>query len=107
MSGSREALMTNIRAPLILAGSVTGGTPRLRAPLVLTEAVTGGQPKLRCPLIVVQAVIPIPEPLPVATLIFPALRGQTYPVKKTPTWNTGVRRVTSGRRTANAFQQAP
>lgn len=99
--------MTTLRAPLTASLAVTGGVPRLRAPLTLTEAVTGGQPKLRAALVVVQAVIPIPEPLPVATLVFPALRGQTYPVKKTAEFNTGVRRVTSGRRTAAAFRQFP
>jgi hypothetical protein len=99
--------MTTLRAPLTASLAVTGGAPHLRAPLTLTEAVTGGQPKLRAALVVVQAVIPIPEPLPVATLVFPALRGQTYPVKKTAEFNTGVRRVTSGRRTATAFRQFP
>ncbi len=97
----------NLRAPLIVTEAATAGTPKLRAPLIGVEPVTGGDPKLRAALIVVEAVIPVPEELPVATLIFPALKGQTYPVKKSPTWNTAVRQVTSGRQAASPYQQFP
>ncbi|HTX50266.1 MAG TPA: DUF2460 domain-containing protein [Caulobacteraceae bacterium] len=97
----------DLRASLLHAAPVTGGAPRIRAPFAFAQPVTGGDPKLRCPLVVVQALIPVPEEGPVATLVFPTLRGVVYPVKRTAQFNTGVREVTSGRETATAFMAYP
>jgi hypothetical protein len=97
----------SLRAPLFVASPVTGGAPALRLPLVVAQPVTSGQPRLRAPLFVIQALVALPEPLPVATLVFPALRGQSYPVKKTAQFNTAVRQLTSGRESATAFMQRP
>lgn len=97
----------DLRTPLIEIQPVVAGVPDLRASLITVQPMAGGVPKLRTALLVVQAVLPVPEELPVATLIFPTLRGQSWPIKKTPTFNTGLRRVTSGRRLAWAYQQFP
>ncbi|HUO12650.1 MAG TPA: DUF2460 domain-containing protein [Caulobacteraceae bacterium] len=97
----------SLRSSLLYASPVTGGAPHMRAPLAFAQPLTGGQPKVRCPLMVVQAVIPMPEELPVATLVFPALRGAAYPVAKIAEFNTGVREVVSGRETATAFRAYP
>jgi hypothetical protein len=97
----------DLRAPLLYASPVTGGVPDLRGALLVAQPMTGGDPKLRASLVFVQAVIPVPEEGPVATLVFPTLRGVTYPVRKTAEFNTGVRQVTSGRETATAFMAYP
>lgn len=98
----------NIRVPLdFLSVLTTGQAPHLRAPLVMLEPLTGGQPNIRVPLIILQALIPIPEPLPVATLVFPTLRGLTFDTKKAPEFNTGARKSTSGREVTNAYQTYP
>ena len=97
----------SLRAPLLVASPVTGGVPQLRAPLAIAEAVTGGEPELRASLVVIQALIPVLPEGPVASLVFPTLRGLTYPVKKTAQFNTGFRQVTSGRETATAFMAFP
>jgi hypothetical protein len=97
----------DLRTPLLYASPVTGGVPDLRGALVVTQPMTGGDPKLRVSLVFAQAVVPVPEEGPVATLVFPTLRGVTYPVTKTAQFNTGVREVTSGRETATAFMAYP
>jgi hypothetical protein len=117
-------MVTNVRAPFTFTGVTTGGQPKLRAPLVLAETptggnpdvrssyvfaepFTGGNPRTRVPLVFVEALIPVPEELPVATLVFPTLRGKTWQCKKNPKFNTGRRSNTSGRRVKNAFQTYP
>ena len=96
-----------VRLNLIFDAALTGGQPNVRGPLVMIEAMTGGQPNIRVPLIVIQALTPIAEPLPVATAVFPKMRGLQWDRKKTPQFNTAVRSVTSGRETRTAYMQFP
>lgn len=114
----------NLRIPLNFAGVLTGGQPSLRVPLTFTEPVTGGNPNVRASYLFaepltggnpnlrlaytfVEALIPVPEDLPVATLVFPTLQGSTWGRKKNPEFNTAVRPVVSGRETTTAFRQYP
>jgi hypothetical protein len=97
----------SLRAPLTFSGAVTGGEPKLRADYLFTEPLTGGNPNIRVSLMWVEALIPVPEELPVATLVFPTLQGKTWQCKKNPKFNTGRRANTSGKRVKNAFQTYP
>jgi hypothetical protein len=97
----------NVRSTLIYDSALTGGQPNVRSALIFTSPLTGGNPNVRCALIFTQALIAVPEELPVATAIFPVLRGLTWDKKKNPRFNTAKRAVTSGRVTRTAFMQYP
>jgi hypothetical protein len=96
----------NLRTPFVFAEPLTGGEANVRASYLFAEPLTGGNPNLRVAFAFVEALIPVPEELPVATLVFPPLRG-AWGRKKNEGYNTGVRPNTSGREVRNAFQDDP
>jgi hypothetical protein len=97
----------DIRAPLVGLRATTGGQPRVRAPLAEVRAATGGQPHVRASLVILRALIPEPPELPVATDVFPVLRGLQWDRKKQPEFKTTIRGVASGRETRTAFMAYP
>lgn len=98
----------NVRLPLDFLDAVTGGQPHVRVALDLLQAVTGGNPHIRVSLAFLHVVFPEPEPLPVATIVFPSLRGGLkWDRGKSPSFNNARREMTSGRRSVTPFMVYP
>lgn len=96
-----------LRVPEFISEPLTEGAAALRVAEFLSEPLTEGSPLLRVAFFLAEALIEVPEEGPVATAIFPTLRGQKWDIKKNPAFNVATRKSTSGRTTTTAYQQYP
>lgn len=113
-----------VRLPLIALEAVTGGTPSAEVPLIASEpltggnpstdlslisadALTGGNPYVYNPLIVLEALYGLYTEVPLATEVFPTLRGLGWSVHKKPMFATKISEHVSGREVRASFMQYP
>lgn len=96
-----------LRVPLLIGEPLTEGDAALRASLVISEPLTEGAAHLRVALFMVEALIEVPEEGPVATAIFPTLRGLKWDIKKNPEFSVSKRQMPSGRETRTSNRDYP